>query len=68
MEMKINLTEFRKSVHACEQREHLQPWFVETVLALIDTAEAAIAYNRTSWTHTDPPAKRRLRKTLEPYE
>lgn len=37
------------------------------LLALIDTAEAAIAFDRSAWTHTDPPLKRRLRKSLARY-
>jgi hypothetical protein len=40
---------------------------LRAAFALIDTAEAAIEFNRLNWTHTDPPSKRRLRETLNPY-
>lgn len=32
---------FRVSVLACRERGHLQPWFADRVLALLDVAEAA---------------------------
>jgi hypothetical protein len=64
----INLTQLRAAI---EEAARLGDGGVEMeatfVLALIDTAEAAQDYLRTSWSHNETPAVRRLRETLNHY-
>jgi hypothetical protein len=71
----INLTQLRGHVERANRSEttyaDVQAMWEQlgppTVLALIDTAEAAQDYLRTNWSHNETPAVRRLRETLNQY-